>query len=176
MWPLHEFLGPKWPILNGLAKKLKEVTYNQIYKFVTKKLKPILVQQQKKAPIYAIGSSDPITFHSFSGIDIKVTLDDQRIGTAQALCWDVDMANDSPVYQGEMMLVEFISKDISPGQFLNQTGRLKATGATEYGHVEEIFNQVVKFIKYSSGTAVDDLIVEGKYLFTSVSEKKNNGE
>lgn len=145
-----------------------EELYKKIYNFVAQELRPLLIKP--KTPIYSMGSPDPRAFttsyNSFSGIDVKVSIDDEVDGTVQGISFYYKV-NDSGEIEGYGSLVKVIfdyNNDL-PGRLIGKTCRLSAVAAGEDNKTWTYFDREVKFIEYGSGCSVDDIIMEESYTF-----------
>lgn len=189
-------------MLQDLALELIDVT--SIY--IAKKLRKLRkkVKPPEKLPIYALGRADPIGFargyHSYSGVDIKVFINEPdvkfrekyeikgnpavkyngAVGTVQSVSFGKRSANK---HGGSMVFVIFDNLD-EIESLVNQERRLviyaaneyaaNEYGANEYGAESKLINKVIKFDDYFEwGISIDDVVTEATISFTITEDKDN---
>ena len=184
-------------MLQDLALELIDVT--SIY--IAKKLRKLRkkVKPPEKLPIYALGRADPIGFargyHSYSGVDIKVFINEPdvkfrekyeikgnpavkyngAVGTVQSVSFGKRSANK---HGGSMVFVIFDNLD-EIESLVNQERRLviyaaNEYAANEYGAKSKLINKVIKFDDYFEwGISIDDVVTEATISFTITEDKDN---
>jgi len=184
-------------MLQDLALELIDVT--SIY--IAKKLRKLRkkVKPPEKLPIYALGRADPIGFargyHSYSGVDIKVFINEPdvkfrekyeikgnpavkyngAVGTVQSVSFGKRSANK---HGGSMVFVIFDNLD-EIESLVNQERRLviyaaNEYAANEYGAESKLINKVIKFDDYFEwGISIDDVVTEATISFTITEDKDN---
>jgi len=179
-------------MLQDLAVKLIDVTSIYIVKKLRKLRKK--VKPPEKLPIYALGRADPIGFargyHSYSGVDIKVFINEPdvkfreeyeikgnpavkyngAVGTVQSVSFGKRSANK---HGGSMVFVIFDNLD-EIESLVNQEKRLVIHAANEYGAESKLINKVIKFDDYFEwGISIDDVVTEATISFTITEDKDN---
>ena len=125
-----------------------------------------------KDAVYTLGSADPIyqkAYTSFSGVDIKVTVDGERFYAIQSLEFTKFFAGEKPDCTGKIVEVLF---DEEPGHLFGKTVRLVAVGANEYGKMWKYFDKTVKFTSFKTKVSIDDIIIDAYYDFEVVEEEE----
>lgn len=135
-------------------------------------------------PVYGLGSPDPIsfasdkhnemakTYYSFSGIDVKLVIDDESVAEGQEIKWEyqIDTANPTtPKVIGEMTVALFLDtyNKLAEWCLSGMVHTVKLQGANGFGQVMRIVFKIVKFKTMSTGISIDDLFCSAKITFTA---------
>jgi len=140
-----------------------------------------------KAPIYKLGSADPVMFargrsllpvtganlecvtkgftSTFGGCDTRVFLDDKVIGNVQGICFGTRTAG---IPGGSLTLIIF--DDTSYTKLLGTVKHLAVSAANEYGKLATLYNARIKFDSIESfGISIDDIVIEVNIDFEVLS-------
>ena len=173
------------------SKKLKKLKPKHVAWF-GKDGKPMY---RTRAPIYKLGSPDPVSFvsgntdninhpnicwipnmqnseftrgyNSFSGIDIKICFDEKAIGTVQGFSFHRHINEGKVCIEGSACFLMFDQHH----DFIGKTVTMTAVAANEYGALSCLFSEKIRFNSQSYGIAVDDIVSEEWYTFEGVTEE-----
>ena len=120
-----------------------------------------------RKPIYEMGSTDPIAWTCFSGIDIKISFEGDRIKAIQSLSFNRTREE----FAGEISVVVFAEDSFD--ELYGKTGRLTVCAADDNDNLYTYFDRNVEFIGNKASVSVDDIVIEVSYTFKVLDEEVN---
>ncbi len=132
---------------------------------VTEAIAAAVPKEAKKVPVYVMGSHDPLTYISASGLDIKFSmLDPAKIDPETALPFV-----QSVTYKEREEGVEGVLTTIIFTQATKLLiGRdLKLTASLEDGRKLEMVIETIQSVKRSGESSIDDILVQEDLFFTA---------
>ena len=180
------------PIIKDvLTKHRAKILLEKIMDLVAEELDP-----PATSPVYGLGRPDPIAFApkppevetveltdeqrelckqsytSFSGVDIKMEIDDEQVAEGQAINWNYLIDTGNPTthkVDGQLTVALFIGTyaKLAEWSLSGMVHQIKLTGVNEFGQMMRIEFSDVKFLNLSSGIAIDDLFCDATINFTA---------